>query len=328
MPRVAFCLLFLAGHVAADIVSEFVWDTDDWKLEGDNATTLAHSPKMIKASDSGDKTDSTWFFVAPQKFLGDRKRALGGELQFRLGFFEFDAQGRGMLAGADVELRSERTGLTVVRQHLVGEWKFVEDVTVGLHESAGWSVKNMKRPPTRPEFSRLMGSLSSLKIRATYYAGREETYLGEVRMTEPGDDAPRKSSVKRQTVFHPDRVSPPSHAFTEALRKATEGAKVIKTIVGGTSAMAIVEVGGMEELVVTEADAEPRRVQVQRIESVSADEEDNSKVISALLTDAGTGAKRLQLGTIDAFDPEELQSFFVLLQDRATKARGTRKDEL
>ena len=72
--------------------SDFSWDTDGWLVEGGQGATqpprdFAHMGKMIKAGDSGEET---WYFVAPQKFIGAKRDAYGGRLCFRHGFYEFN----------------------------------------------------------------------------------------------------------------------------------------------------------------------------------------------------------------------------------------------
>jgi hypothetical protein len=67
---------------------------------------------------------TSWEFVAPAKFLGNRRAAYGGQLTFRHGFFEYDAAGEDMVGGFDVTLASEAYDLEIGMTHVVPAWSF------------------------------------------------------------------------------------------------------------------------------------------------------------------------------------------------------------
>ena len=67
---------------------------------------------------------NSWEFVAPAKFLGNRRAAYGGQLTFRHGFFEYDAAGEDMVGGFDVTLASEAYDLEIGMTHVVPAWSF------------------------------------------------------------------------------------------------------------------------------------------------------------------------------------------------------------
>jgi hypothetical protein len=57
------------GRVLAE--SNFLWDDEGWTLNGLDG--LTHVSKMIKATDHGPQL---WYFVAPEKFLGNKRQAV------------------------------------------------------------------------------------------------------------------------------------------------------------------------------------------------------------------------------------------------------------
>jgi hypothetical protein len=57
------------GRILAE--SSFLWEDEGWTLHGIQG--LTHVSKMVKASDDGLQL---WYFVAPERFLGNKRQAV------------------------------------------------------------------------------------------------------------------------------------------------------------------------------------------------------------------------------------------------------------
>mmetsp|Transcript_20486 Transcript_20486/g.48698 ORF Transcript_20486/g.48698 Transcript_20486/m.48698 type:complete len:253 (+) Transcript_20486:236-994(+) len=193
--------------------SDFLWDDDGWKLEG-NPNGLLHGSKMIKAADDDA---STWYFVAPSKFVGAKRAAYKGKLSFRHGFFEYNSEGQEFKGGEfDVILESEAYELTVGWKHLIPAWAFRSDHELELDEAAGWVLGSTGGPPSRPDMIRLLSKLSKIKVRGGFYAGNEDSYLMSVKLLAgPQDPTPRKSSLKEQRILSADSSRLPSPSASD-----------------------------------------------------------------------------------------------------------------
>jgi hypothetical protein len=60
------------GRVLAE--SDFLWDSDGWGVSDEAPDGITHVSKMVKAGDGGPEL---WHFVAPDKFLGNMRDAVG-----------------------------------------------------------------------------------------------------------------------------------------------------------------------------------------------------------------------------------------------------------
>jgi predicted cupin superfamily sugar epimerase len=127
-----------------------LWDSEGWALHGKDSRPV-HATRMIRGSDNDS---SIWYFSAPQKFLGDKRSAYGGELQFKLGFFEYNSEGQNAIVAADVILVSEKQKLVAVKKDVVPAWSFQSENAVVLKESAGWKLNGTDMTLSRPEFLR------------------------------------------------------------------------------------------------------------------------------------------------------------------------------
>jgi hypothetical protein len=87
--------------------SGFLLDAEGWRIEGNKAATVAASYEpysrgsllnhyvlgtedKVNVQATGLPDQSLWYFVAPQKFLGNQGIAYGGSLQFTLASFSGD----------------------------------------------------------------------------------------------------------------------------------------------------------------------------------------------------------------------------------------------
>lgn len=149
-------LLLCTGDSSAEALaqSDFIWDDEDWVVGGEGSVdmTIAHGSRLVKSSDDGKKV---WYFAAPTKFLGEKRAAYGGQLKYRLGFFEYDSAGGDLQADYDVVLASEKFGLRIGIKNVVEPWTFNKHYSVLLSESAPWvTLPGGVQRPSKPEFQR------------------------------------------------------------------------------------------------------------------------------------------------------------------------------
>ena len=118
-----------------------------------------------------------WFFSAPKKFVGDIRQAYGGRLEYSLGFYHSDSLGKSPPVGDDIVLHSQAHGTTIVRRGVIKPWVYATNVDVELTASPEWVDGVTGEPCGEDSLRMVLSSLSSLKIRGGYYAGRETTWI-------------------------------------------------------------------------------------------------------------------------------------------------------
>lgn len=166
-------------------VSGFTVDADGWLISGDaNASSVkpdyngtgGNPDGLISAKD--EVTGGVWYFVAPQKYLGNNSSVAGKTLRFDL---KVDATPASPFDDIDVKL--EGGGLTLVfdtPNNPVGD-KWTSYV-VPLKASPGWKVAKLSGvDATDADFTTVLGATTALWLRGEFNVGADTGYLDNVR---------------------------------------------------------------------------------------------------------------------------------------------------
>lgn len=163
-----------AGDAGAEVApnSRFDVDADGWTIVGDAAEAQprweaegGNPGGLISADDN--VTGGTWYFKAPQKFLGDRSAAYGKDLAFEL---RIDAPPTELLEGLDVVL--EGAGLTLVFDTTPVPGTAWTAYALPLTEAAGWKKNTYAgEAPTADEFRAVLANATGLRIRGEFNVG-------------------------------------------------------------------------------------------------------------------------------------------------------------
>ncbi len=106
---------------------------------------------------------------------------IGGTLTYRIGFLGYE--GAWQEGEYDVELVSQKHGMTLGVRGLVPPRAFMSSVNISLCSSCGWEVAGVQggAPPNR-DFESVLRQLSAVRIRGGYYTGPEDVYLMSVAL--------------------------------------------------------------------------------------------------------------------------------------------------
>lgn len=179
-------LLASSCGVRANAGSTFEGDDEGWTLSNNGA---ASKPTLMKeggnpaghlcGKDEGD--GDVWYFVAPQKYLGDVALALGKRLTFDLKQGSIYNQVR----GRDVVLNGGGLAVTWYFRFAPGlDWT---PYSVRLDGSSNWRIDTPEgngSAATEEELRIVLADLRSLRIRGEYVDGLNDTscidnvYLG------------------------------------------------------------------------------------------------------------------------------------------------------
>ncbi len=157
--------------------STFEGDAEGWKLSGNGDST---EPSLIATGGNPagnlcgiDKADGDlWYFVAPQKYLGDMSAAYGKRLVFDL------KQGSSFnqLHGRDVVLNGAGYALTVNLRATPGrDWTPYQ---FRIDETGGWLIDDPTGhgpAATADEIKSALRNLTSLRIRGEFVDGPNDT---------------------------------------------------------------------------------------------------------------------------------------------------------
>ncbi len=212
------------------IESRFLRDEDGWytgiesqRLDGPAVPLeLDRGAQRIK---SGDMGDVAWYFIAPNKFLGDQRSLFHGALQYQLGHFVYDmTEGAPSTAVPDVVLESKskrlRLGAKAVIMPNVAQYSYSVPFSAEafnkvcksggssatcagkgdpciinedccskqcVGSAARWYNLKTGRAARNSELLDALSDVSVLKIRGGYYkAGMERTWLKNPVIIEGG----------------------------------------------------------------------------------------------------------------------------------------------
>lgn len=154
--------------------STFEADDEGWTLSGNGDTT---QPTLLGTGGNpaghicgvDSKDGDIWYFVAPQRYLGDRSPAFGKRLTFDL------KQGTiyNQLHGRDVVLNGG--GLSIaynVRGTPGMDWT---PYSLYFGAEAGWVIDATSQPASEEDLRTVLRALTSLRIRGEFYDGPNDT---------------------------------------------------------------------------------------------------------------------------------------------------------
>lgn len=179
-------LLASACGPAAFAGSTFEGDGEGWSLSNNGPLTTptlgqtgGNPAGHLCGRDEGD--GDIWYFVAPQKFLGNASSALGKRLTFDLKQGSIFNQVR----GRDVVLNGGGLAVTWFFRFAPGlDWT---PYSVRLDELSGWRIDEPSGPgadATEDDLRMVLGDLRSVRIRGEFFDGLNDTacidnvYLG------------------------------------------------------------------------------------------------------------------------------------------------------
>jgi hypothetical protein len=181
----AVVYLLIAGYASAQnvIQSTFDTDTDGWSTINDakdfrHIATGGNPGGHVAATDKA--SGSTYFFVAPSKFLGDRTRSYGSTLSY-----DVKTSAAVSVGSDDVVLISG--SITITLRFPTGPGTSWTNFNTTLSEDAGWINNATGDAPTQEVFLQMMANITTLRIRGEYVNGGDIGYLDNVAMGVSND---------------------------------------------------------------------------------------------------------------------------------------------
>jgi hypothetical protein len=171
------------GTCSLAAVSSFDTDDEGWKVIGDaqhNSTQPDYMPGggnpsgYVSATD--DVAGGTWYWEAPQKFLGDQSAAYNGVLAFDLKQSDTSSQ----FDAHDVILTSDQFELALIFDTPNNPGTDWTSYSIPLNETAGWLLEGSGEAPTQDQMQRLLSALTGLRIRGEYRNGPDTGGLDNV----------------------------------------------------------------------------------------------------------------------------------------------------
>lgn len=153
--------------------STFDYNTENWMASGDPTspypTYLPDGGNPGGAIEVYDDGGSVWYYVAPDKFLGDKSEYIDGTLKFDLWYSGSGTQ----VSYSDVVLEGADLILTIDagENPVIETWKPYE---VSLNENSGWVEVSSGTPATREQIIQVLENLERLRIRGEFLNGYPE----------------------------------------------------------------------------------------------------------------------------------------------------------
>jgi hypothetical protein len=202
--RVFIVALLALMCVASDdiISSTFAFDSEGWTATHDDAA-ISYSSHSVRAF---CKNRKDVYFLAPPKFLGQQRALFGGRIELRLGFYEYNADGKDMATGYDFIIDSDRTGFSLGLPGIVKPWDFVTDANFSVDAATGWEHISNGAAVSTPEMMRTLSSISRVRVRACFYAGHQDVYISKLSFLKTSTAKAEKTSVKSSRQPGRDRL--------------------------------------------------------------------------------------------------------------------------
>ncbi len=180
----AAALVVTASPAFGDIVSTFDDGDEGWLIFGD-AQGGSVTPDW-SASDGNpgghisavdNVAGGVWYFLAPEKFLGDRTSSYDQTLSFDLA--QTISGSPNPFSSSDIVLVGSGVTITYsLPQHpAYGEWT---SYAVELNEAAGWTIGGTGQAATQADILAALGNLTALRIRGEYQSGPDTGSLDNV----------------------------------------------------------------------------------------------------------------------------------------------------
>jgi hypothetical protein len=201
--RICLAASLLLVCVASDdvVASTFAFDSEGWTATHDDVA-ISYSSHTVRLF---CKNRNDVYFLAPSKFLGQQRALFGGRIELRLGFYEYNSDGKDMIPGYDIVIDSDRTGFSFGLKGIVKPWDFVTDANVTVDAASGWEHVSNGAAASTPELLRTLSSISRVRVRACYYAGQQDVYIARLKFLKTSPAKPEKTSVKSSKLPGRDR---------------------------------------------------------------------------------------------------------------------------
>jgi hypothetical protein len=173
---------------ACDTVTEFAISyfsdgQEGWSAFGDGTLTYestgGNGGGYLRMIDQ--EQDTSYFFDAPSKFLGDQSSAYGGILEF-----DIRIEGDGETFDTRAELTLVGAGITLHYNTSLPTRSGWNGYTIRLDESKeGWGKDEQAgggAVPTQEEFRSVLAALETIRIRGEYIRGTDTACLDNVRL--------------------------------------------------------------------------------------------------------------------------------------------------
>ncbi len=181
------------------VKDDFVTDAGGWTVSGD-ARGPVLGVREISAEDKAEVgSNNTWYWEAPNKYLGEKGDAYGTQLRFQLKTSSSFADAWSGFNADDVVLRSGKLTLVYDIPHPDSEW---ERYCVPLDGSAEWLHQGTKKRATVEEMQTVLKDLKGLQIRGEYKRRPgDQSWLKAVEFGDPNkcdqvDRPPGEAGVK------------------------------------------------------------------------------------------------------------------------------------
>jgi hypothetical protein len=189
--------------VASDdfVTSTFAFDSEGWSATHDDAA-ISYSSHTVRLF---CKNRNDVYFLAPSKFLGQQRALFGGRIELRLGFYEYNSDGKDLIPGYDVIIDSDRTGFSLGMRGVVKPWDFVTEANITVDAASGWDHVSNGATASTPELLRTLSAISRVRVRGCFYAGHQDVYIARMKFLKVRAAKPEKTSVKSSKLPGRDR---------------------------------------------------------------------------------------------------------------------------
>lgn len=164
------------------IASYFDQNDEEWIVVGDaqgGSAKPSYNDKegnpdgFISANDNA--TGGTWYWSAPEKFLGDKSSSFGEKFTFSLKQSSTDKQ----FDGDDLILIGNEMRIVFnTSQNPDTSWT---DYSVTLNEEAGWKYNNLNGDAvSKNDFIKILSNLTAINIRGEFVTGEDTGGLDNV----------------------------------------------------------------------------------------------------------------------------------------------------
>ena len=181
----AVTIWILLSRQADQSTSDFSHGDEGWRLSGDvgpSDTPLYESKGGNPAGYIYGKDEAVggvWFWLAPEKFYGDRLAFYEGQLFFDLKQSSLENQ----FDDEDVVISDGTDNLAIHIEPNPGlTWT---NYTIPLTSSSGWVNLRTDTPATETEIRRVLSKLRSLYIRGEFIDGEDIGGLDNVQLAAP-----------------------------------------------------------------------------------------------------------------------------------------------
>ncbi len=200
------CFGFTAKSQAT-ISSTFNSDNDGWKIEGDASS----STPIYKLTDgnpggyiSADDTESsgTWFFSAPNKFLGDLSTLYDKNIEFDLRQHS-NMTNQYNHIGGDVII--EGNGLVIVFNTTDNPSSVWTSYSIPVSADAGWSLNNIDgNLANETEIRSVLTNVTKIKIRGEFESGPDIGDLDNVVINAQNPNGTPNENINSMISIYPN----------------------------------------------------------------------------------------------------------------------------